>query len=94
MSGTAIVWEGQFKNDNLEGFGRYIKITLEGIKTTIIGFFKDGMPHGYCKKQLELDAQEGLFENNEYVKKKEMIKSYDVENDVIARKVDFKKYIV
>ena len=55
MSGTSIVWEGQFKHDELHGFGRYIRITGEGVKTVIIGFFKNGLAHGYAKKEYQVE---------------------------------------
>ena len=40
------IYEGQFKNNKLNGFGRLCKI-WEGYYSEMIGYFHDEIPHGY-----------------------------------------------
>jgi len=44
-----IVWEGQMRDNILDGFARTMSFHNNGDFTSYIGFWKDGMQHGYGK---------------------------------------------
>ena len=56
--------EGQMRNDVLHGFGR----TFQSNDFWSMGWFKDGMQHGYAKYMMSDNITwfEGLFENDIY----------------------------
>ena len=56
----ADIWEGQFKDNLLEGFARHIVVYFDQDIAVSIGWFKDG-PHGYAKLYLSGITSEGLF---------------------------------
>ena len=53
------IWEGQFEDDKLNGFGRWLHSDGE----CYIGYWKDSKRHGYGKSMKTFGlAKEGLFE--------------------------------
>jgi hypothetical protein len=65
-NGLSKVWEGQFTNDEINGFGRYIKMSIRGECVHHVGYFKDGLAHGYGKRIIMLEKKTGLFVNDKY----------------------------
>ena len=45
--GDVLINEGQFKNNLLDGFGRFIVIKVSGKYDATIGFWHEGAQHGY-----------------------------------------------
>ena len=59
-----------------------------------MGFFKNGLIHGYGKKYNSFAVdKEGLFEYGEYRAEKGDVKTYDPSSHSIAKKVDLYKYL-
>ena len=85
------------KNE-LTGFGRYIRITGYGQFWYSIGWWDDGLMHGYGRAIRQIATQpiteEGLFDLNYMRPDPTKIRSYDIKNDSIAKKIDWNKYLV
>lgn len=96
--GGGIVQEGQFTDGELNGFGRWTICQYDDTHDCYIGWWKEGQRHGYGRKvDYDNEVINGWFENADQhfgdpVKEKAEIKSYDVENDRIAKMIDFDKY--
>ena len=57
------IYEGQFKNNKLHGFGRW----MQSDGDCYIGQWKDGMRHGFGKKiKFNGEVEEGLFEEGRW----------------------------
>ena len=85
-SGGAGIWEGQFKEDLLDGFGRGIVVYRKGMFSSYIGYWKENDYHGHGKMTVPITKYnlEGLFEEGEYKINGDGIKSYDCKKDAIA----------
>ena len=60
-----------------------------------MGFWKDGKKHGYgITKYGDGSVKEGLFEDGEFKKNKNDIKSYNPNIHTIAQKLDFEYYLI
>jgi hypothetical protein len=57
LDGT--IMEGQFKNGNLNGFGRIMKTDSQSM---IVGIFKDDLIMGFARKVVGGNVKEGLYE--------------------------------
>ena len=66
-----------------------------GLKLLYIGNFKNSICTGFGKEICELSAMdvEGFWENDKFIEDQTKIKSYDIQNDPIAKKIDVFKYL-
>lgn len=94
-SGGAGIWEGQYKDDLLHGFGRGIAIYGKGQFSLYIGMWEQNDYHGYGRLNVPITKynMEGFFENGEYKINGDGIKSYDRTKDKIAHGVKLDKYV-
>jgi len=53
--GLATIWEGQFKDDRLEGFGRCMKVKVNGKFNCKLGYYKEGWCTGYMIEKGEIE---------------------------------------
>ena len=89
------IWEGQFKNDELNGFGRWIIISRHGYFACYTGHWKNGLRHGYGKIIFSNgNVKEGLFQNDEYCPEEDKIVAYDPKSNKVAKQLDFAKYVI
>ena len=83
-NGGCMIWEGQFKDGKLTGFGRRLRIFLHhGGVECFIGFWKDDQMQGYGKKiPFSGEFQEGLYVEDELLQgSPSSIKAYDADKD-------------
>lgn len=88
---SGVIYEGQFTHDTLNGFGRVI--WSDGYYC--IGFWKQGLLHGYAQRIIGGTSDEGQFEKAslwflDKPKKKKEIFDYNPDIDMIAHKRNFK----
>ena len=97
--GLATIWEGQFKEDRLEGFGRCMKVQIGGKFNCKLGYYKEGWCRGYKIEKGEIEY--GCFSAKTEEKKEENSsdesdEEKEEEEDSIpdVEKVDFGKYLM
>ena len=101
----AEVWEGQFKNNMLHGFGRYMRFFGKAGYECYVGNWKDDRRHGYGRFiDYNGDVDEGLFHravsfdcktvDPESLKlsNHEICGTYNPDTDPIATKIRFERY--
>ena len=80
------MYEGQFKDNELDGFGRKMKVYMNSDILSYIGHWKNGKKHGYgVQTYSHGEVRAGLFEDGKYCKSKQDVKSYNPETDPIAK---------
>jgi len=98
VKNVATVWQGEFKNDFLHGYGRKMTIHFGEkalVTEQIIGMWSEGFLHGFSKVTYPSgEVTEGLFEDGHKRWEISEITSYDPKNDKIAQKIDFDKHFV
>ena len=77
QSGTITIWEGMFKNDYLNGFGRYTRITKSKLFRSHTGYFLQGQAHGYGRRTMNFECIEGFWQHDEHMSSKAQIDAYD-----------------
>ena len=101
--GIGLVCEGAIQDEKeMNGFGRFIRVSghNKGLQY-YCGWWRGGQQCGYGKRITKetVDGnstekvEEGLFEDSEYIPDKSNIATYDPDNDLIAKKIDFDKYV-
>ena len=59
------VYEGNFQDNELTGFGRHMTSYWNGQSASYMGYFKNGLMHGYGKWiHTTGEIREGIFEND------------------------------
>ena len=89
------IWEGQFKDDQLDGFGRWIKVYMDGEHACYLGHWKEQLRHGWGKliySACPIMQYEGLWEQDHIQLQRSEITDYDPETDPIAEVVDLVPY--
>jgi hypothetical protein len=59
------LWEGQFKDNKLDGFGRWVAVYWTGDHAYYMGMFKEGRFHGYGTVNYDGETRTGYLENDE-----------------------------
>ena len=80
---NCFIQEGQFKNDQLYGFGRSIK---GDFKTSQIGLFEGGKLNGYGRMTTNQSIKDGLFANDEF---KRIITKFEDEHNKVFETLIF-----
>ena len=82
--------EGQFKNDELDGFGR----KYYGSKYQFIGWMNNAKLHGYCQLIYSNGmVKEGLFKNHKFDDAGNRT-DLKIDNSFEELKIDFNEYII
>ena len=82
------IYEGQFKDNMLNGFGRMCKI-WEGYYAEVIGYWENDYPHGYGRFTSQTGEYEiGLWEHGMSAFASS-VQSYDGKKDKIAQEINF-----
>ena len=86
-----MIYEGQFENDVLNGFGR--RIWSDGHYK--VGWYRNNQLHGYGKKVLSSGVSfEGFYEEDGHEPlEKSNIKMYDT-SSFIAQEIKWERYII
>ena len=89
-SPTIFIQEGQFKKNQLHGFGRWLTISSATDYAHYIGNWDDGELQGWGKIDRCTGAiEEGLYQNNRFTPDKSEITLFNPNVHLIARKIDF-----
>jgi hypothetical protein len=95
---TLEIWQGQFKQNKLEGFGRKMSIYYSGKDAETacyIGWFKEGKRHGWVKHiYCSGETQEDLYQDGHRMPDHDEILQYDLKYNKIAKPVDVTNYII
>jgi len=63
-----LIWEGQFVNNEIEGFARSMTFYKNGDHCSYWGHWKNGLHHGYGRVRFTNgETKEGFFENGKYM---------------------------
>ena len=86
-AGGGDIWEGHFVNNELDGFGRWIKTYQDGEYACYAGRWKAGLRHGFGRliySSCPINHFQGLWENDNAMETREeidKIEDYDPEKD-------------
>ena len=94
-SHAADVWEGQFKKNELHGFGRWTSVFQDGQYDCQVGYWRNGWRHGWNQEINAKKTVDGYYEKDwRQSKMKQEIKSYDAYNDRICQEIDINDYLI
>jgi hypothetical protein len=86
------VYEGQFKDGELDGFGRHMTLHDNGDYECHTGFWKEGERNGYIKILKcnfgQVSTEEGIYEKDEFKPDIDIMDWYDEEQNTL----DFQRY--